>query len=50
MASSESSFISRGYSFKSGKYEVLRQIGQGGFGFVFLVKDKHDEDEDRSMS
>jgi serine/threonine protein kinase len=43
----DESTLSKGFLFKNGKYEILRQIGEGGFGFVFLVKDKHDEEEER---
>jgi serine/threonine protein kinase len=47
MAKNEISIIGKGFLFKSDKYEVIRRIGDGGFGIVYLVKDKHDDDEER---
>lgn len=39
--------IGKGFLFKSDKYEVIRRVGDGGFGIVYLVKNKHDDDEER---
>ena len=45
MAYNENSIISKGFLFKNGKYEVLDLIGEGGFGVVYMVKDKSIEGE-----
>lgn len=37
--------IKPGFLFKNGNYEVLKQIGEGGFGIIYLVKDNYDENE-----
>lgn len=43
----ENSIISEGFLFNNGKYEVIKNIGEGGFGFVFEVKDRDCKDEPR---
>ena len=45
--SENESYIKKGFSFKNNQFEVLKQIGEGGFGVVFLVKDKFNQDEER---
>lgn len=32
--------MSKSTSFKSGKYELIKQLGKGAFGTVYLVEDK----------
>ena len=47
MAKLENSIIDKGFLFKNDKYKLLSQIGEGGFGVVYLVKDSHDKNEER---
>lgn len=47
MAFNENSIINNGFLFKNGRYEVLGLIGEGGFGVVYLVKDKQSEGEEK---
>ena len=34
--------ISKGFKFKNGKYKVKKLLAEGGFGYVYVVKDKED--------
>jgi serine/threonine protein kinase len=38
-----------GHNLKSGKYQIARQIGIGGFGLTYLAKDLEDLSEDRQV-
>ena len=40
-----SSIIDKGYLFQNDRYEVIKKIGEGGFAFVYLVKDKQNDAE-----
>ena len=45
MAYNDTSVINKGFLFKKGKYEMVNQIGEGGFGIVYLVKDKQSQEK-----
>ena len=42
--------IKNGDTLRQGKYKILQTIGEGGYGFVFLVEDKKEKKKYNSKS